>query len=95
MAFDSSEVIKVARLARLRVTEDERESLAGQLRDILELVAQMNRVDTDGVLPMAHPLDQHQRLRDDHVSEPECREELQAGAPSASDGFYLVPRFLD
>ena len=68
--------------------------IAGELSAILAFIEQMNEVDTDGVVPMAHPLDMTQRLRADVVTEPDRRKELQANAPAVRDGLYLVPRVI-
>lgn len=59
------------------------------------LVEQMNQVDTTDIEPMAHPLDQFQRLRADVVSESNQRDILQDNAPSIEDGLFLVPRVID
>jgi aspartyl-tRNA(Asn)/glutamyl-tRNA(Gln) amidotransferase subunit C len=55
----------------------------------------MNAVDTKGVEPMAHPLHMAQRLRPDAVTEPNRREDFQAGAPATEDGLYLVPKVIE
>ena len=65
------------------------------LSNILELVEQMNAVDTSGVTPMSHPLDAVQRLREDVVTEIDRREQFQAIAPLTEDGLYLVPKVIE
>jgi aspartyl-tRNA(Asn)/glutamyl-tRNA(Gln) amidotransferase subunit C len=55
----------------------------------------LQAVNTDGVLPMAHPLDAVQRLRADIVTEPNQRETFQAIAPATQDGLYLVPQVIE
>ena len=52
-------------------------------------------VDTDGIAPLAHPLEAVQRLRDDEVTETDQHERLQSLAPEVSDGLYLVPRVIE
>jgi len=94
MALDRKEVEKIAHLARLELADADVPGYVRNLTRILELVEQMNRVDTEAVEPMAHPLDASQRLRPDTVSEGDERERLQAGAPLVADGLYLVPRVL-
>ena len=86
MAITESEVRKVAHLARLAMTEDSVEAYTRNLGNILDLVEQMSAVDTDGVTPMAHPLDMVQRLRADVVTESNRREVYQAIAPETEDG---------
>ena len=95
MSIDQGEVRKIAHLARLAVSEDELGSLSGDLSRILDLVAQMNSIDTSGVTPMAHPLDMAQRLRADEVSESDQRSLFQSVAPSVEGGLYLVPKVIE
>jgi aspartyl-tRNA(Asn)/glutamyl-tRNA(Gln) amidotransferase subunit C len=95
MSIDQSEVRKIAHLARLAVSEDEAGSLSGDLSRILDLVAQMNSIDTSGVTPMAHPLDMAQRLRADEVSESDQRSLFQSIAPLVEGGLYLVPKVIE
>lgn len=95
MALDSTEVEKIAHLARLAVTPEEVNTLKGELSGILELVERMNALDTSEVLPMAHPLDMNQRLRADEVTEDNLREAYQANAPATEDGLYLVPKVIE
>ena len=63
MAFDKTEVEKVAQLARLHISDTEKDEVTGRITDILTLIDQMQSVDTDAVAPLAHPLDMTQRLR--------------------------------
>ena len=95
MSLDTEEVSKIAHLARLGVDEKEYESYARNLSDILSFVEQLNAVDTQGVEPMAHPLDACQRLRTDEATEPDQREQFQAVAPKTEAGLYLVPRVIE
>ncbi|MCY4212228.1 MAG: Asp-tRNA(Asn)/Glu-tRNA(Gln) amidotransferase subunit GatC [Gammaproteobacteria bacterium] len=84
----------MARLAALRLDGDERLGVARDLQRIIALVDEMQAVDTQGVEPLAHPLDATQRLRADEATERVDRERCQAGAPEARDGLYLVPSVL-
>jgi len=95
MSLHHDEVLKIAHLARLQVAEDDLSRYADELGNILALVEQMNRVDTGPVAPLAHPLDQTQRLRTDEVTEGDQRDAFQALAPSVRDGLYLVPRVIE
>ena len=95
MSLDSSEVKKIAHLARLAIDENDIPQYAHNLSNILQLVEQMNAVDTEGVVPMSHPLDALQRLREDVVTETDQREHFQNIAPSTVDGLYLVPRVIE
>ncbi len=95
MPLGTAEVAKIAHLARLAIREEEVPDYARNLSAILELVEQMNAVDTTGVTPMAHPLDMVQRLRADEISESNQREHFQAIAPRVDAGLYLVPKVIE
>jgi aspartyl-tRNA(Asn)/glutamyl-tRNA(Gln) amidotransferase subunit C len=95
MSLDRSDVEKIAHLARLGIEDQEAESYAKDLSNILDLVEQMNAVDTVGVEPMAHPLHMAQRLRPDEVTETDQRDKFQSIAPSVEDGLYLVPKVIE
>jgi aspartyl-tRNA(Asn)/glutamyl-tRNA(Gln) amidotransferase subunit C len=95
MSFDQSDVEKIAHLARLAVPEEEAKKLSGNLSRILDLVAQMEQVDTSNVEPMAHPLNMNHRLREDRVTEENNRELYQSVAPSTENGLYLVPKVIE
>ncbi len=95
MALDRSDVEKIAHLARLQIDEADIPEYARNLSNILELVDQMQAVDTSAVTPMAHPLDATQRLRADQVTEPDQREQLLKPAPAVEDGLFLVPKVIE
>lgn len=95
MSLTSAEVNRIAWLARLAIDTDKTEAYARDLSGILDFIEQMSTVDTDTVLPMAHPLDQTQRLRPDQVTEPDQRALFQAQAPAVEAGLYLVPRVIE
>lgn len=95
MSLDADEVKKIAYLARLKIEEADIPGYVSSLSDILDLVAQMNAVDTAGMTPMSHPLDAVQRLREDVVTEGNQRELFQAIAPKTEDGLYLVPKVIE
>lgn len=95
MALESDSVVHIAHLARLHLADDDLGRYTGELSNILSFIEQMNAVDTEGVTPMAHPLDMSQPLRADVVSEHDCREEYQENAPAVRDGLYLVPKVIE
>lgn len=95
MSLERSDVAKIAHLARLAISEEEIADYTADLRNILDLVAQMDRVDTTQVEPMSHPLHMAQRLRPDAPTEPDQRERFQAIAPLTEEGLYLVPRVIE
>ena len=95
MSLSNDEVEKLAYLARLQINAKDVPQYAQDLSGILELVEQMEAVDTEGVKPMAHPQDITQRLRDDEVTETDQRDKFQKIAPLTESGLYLVPKVLD
>ena len=95
MSLGPAEVAKIAHLARLAIRDEDVPAYARNLSAIPELVAQMNAVDTAGVVPMAHPLDMAQRLRTDDVTETNQSEHFQAIAPRVEAGLYLVPKVIE
>ena len=95
MAFDKTEVEKVAQLARLHISDSEIDEVTGRITDILALIDHMQSVNTDTVVPLAHPLDLTQRLREDDVTEFNRRDELQLLAPEVEQGLYLVPKVIE
>ena len=82
-------------LAQLKLSDAEAEAVTRDLAGIIEMVDQMQAMDTDGVRPLAHPLDTAARLRPDEVTEIVDRDLYQAGAPETEDGLYLVPRVVE
>ena len=95
MSLSRNDVEKIARLARLHVDENQIDNYAQTLSRILDLVEQMNSVDTDNVEPMSHPRDAALRLRPDIVEETNQREAFQAIAPATENGLYLVPKVME
>ncbi|NOY16712.1 MAG: Asp-tRNA(Asn)/Glu-tRNA(Gln) amidotransferase subunit GatC [Gammaproteobacteria bacterium] len=95
MPINNDDVEKIAHLARLGISPDRLETYTKNLSGILELVEQMNEVDTSGVAPMAHPRDTKLRLRDDVVSEHNERDKFIKLAPASENGLFLVPKVLD
>ncbi|WP_341936393.1 Asp-tRNA(Asn)/Glu-tRNA(Gln) amidotransferase subunit GatC [Marinimicrobium sp. C2-29] len=95
MAIAPSDIAKLAHLARIAVPESEVDQVTQRISDVLDLVDQLQAADTEGVQPMAHPLDATQRLRADQVTETNQRDEFQAIAPATEDGLYLVPRVIE
>jgi len=95
MSLGKEDIEKIAHLARLGISDVDVPDYARNLSDILDLVEQMSAVDTNGVTPMAHPLDAQQRLRADDVTETNQREQLQANAPQVEAGLFLVPQVIE
>jgi aspartyl-tRNA(Asn)/glutamyl-tRNA(Gln) amidotransferase subunit C len=95
MSLTADDVKKIAHLARLGIDQHDVAHYAADLSGILDLMTQMGQLHTDGVTPMAHPLDQMQRLRDDQVSETDQRDAFLAIAPQSEAGLYLVPKVIE
>jgi len=95
VALSRQDVAHIAHLARLNVSDDEIDEYVAKLSSIIDLVGQLQAADTQGVTPMAHPLDMAQRLRPDQVTESDQRESFQRNAPDVVDGLYRVPRVIE
>ena len=99
MSLTLDEVRRIALLARIAVSEEEAQGVAGRLNRVLGLIDQIQSQDTAGVDPMAHPLDAQlnlqQRQRPDEVTEADRREDFQAVAPAVEKGLYLVPKVIE
>ena len=95
MSLTLEDVHKIARLARLAMTEQEVMTAQTQLQNIFSLIEEMQAVDTSGIAPMAHALDATQRLRVDGVTEQDQRELFQSIAPQVEAGLYLVPQVIE
>lgn len=94
-AVETSDIAKLAHLARIAISDEQSAEVAARITDVLNLVDQLQSADTENVQPMAHPLDAVQRLRADQVTEVNQREAFQAIAPATEDGLYLVPRVIE
>lgn len=93
--MDAKDIEKLAKLARLEITQETIDETAKSITEVLALVDQLQSADTGNIAPMAHPLDAVQVLRKDEVTESDVREKLQAIAPATEDGLYLVPKVID
>ena len=79
----------------MQLDEDDFDDIVAKLSSIVDFVNQLQGAPTDNVVPMAHPLNQVQRLRPDVVTEANERDAFQANAPATQDGFYLVPKVIE
>ncbi len=95
MSLTLEDVARIARLARIELSAEERETTRDQLNGILGFIEQLQAVDTTGIEPMAHAVDELQRLRPDVVTETDRRADFQAVAPETEAGLYLVPRVVE
>ena len=95
MSLDRDQVQHIAVLARLTLDEDEFAETVEKLSRIVDFVDQLSQAATDDVVPMAHPLNQPQRLRADEVTESNDRDAFQENAPLVDRGLYLVPKVIE
>ena len=95
MALDTEVVRKIARLARLKVPEENLEPLAGELSQILTWVEQLDEVDTDGVPPMTSVVEMTLPLREDVVTDGGYADKVTANAPESVQGFFAVPKVVE
>lgn len=86
------DVEHVAKLARLELTDEEKELYTKQLGDVLQYVNQMNEVDTSNIEPMTQVVDFVNVMREDKVVYEQTKEELMKNAPDAENGFFKVPK---
>jgi aspartyl-tRNA(Asn)/glutamyl-tRNA(Gln) amidotransferase subunit C len=93
--IDEQLVRKVAKLARLELSDAEVEEFAGQLSAILDYVARMNELNTEGVEPLAHCLPISNVFREDVVKESLGTEKTLANAPQRDGPFFKVPKILE
>ncbi|MCM5560277.1 Asp-tRNA(Asn)/Glu-tRNA(Gln) amidotransferase subunit GatC [Pleomorphomonas sp. JP5] len=95
MSVDTATVRRVARLARIKVTDDEAERMTNELNSILGFVEQLDEVDVAGVEPMTSVVSVKMRRRQDVVTDGEDAEGVTANAPVSEDNFFLVPKVVE
>ena len=99
MTLTVSDISRIARLARLELSDDEKSRYGTQLNAFFDVVEAMRAVDTTGVEPLAHPAAVYQdvalRLQKDTVTEPNQREDNQRSAPAVERGLFLVPKVIE
>ena len=95
MAVERDTVLRIARLARIRIGAAEADALTGELSNILDWVEQLDEVETEGVAPMTSVVAMAAPLRDDAVSEPAQAERVLANAPESADDFFVVPKVVE
>jgi aspartyl-tRNA(Asn)/glutamyl-tRNA(Gln) amidotransferase subunit C len=95
MQVDTATVQRIARLARIKVTEDEAKGLEKELSGILDWVKQLDEVNTDGVEPMTRVVAQDMKKRKDVVTDGEIADQVTANAPMSEDNFFVVPSVME
>jgi aspartyl-tRNA(Asn)/glutamyl-tRNA(Gln) amidotransferase subunit C len=95
MSLDKSAVAHIATLARIRVSEPEKEQLAQELNGILRWVEQLGEVETEGVEPMTSVVEMTLPMREDVVTDGNCRDDILGNAPASAHGFFTVPKVVE
>lgn len=95
MSVDLDTVKRVARLARIAVSDDAAEKMQGELNVILGFVEQLNEVDVDGVEPMTSVVEMAMKKRADVVTDGGKADDVVANAPISEDGFFMVPKVVE
>ena len=100
MSIDNDTVGNIARdaavrLARIRVTEEDKEKLSGELTNILTMIEELNAVDTKGVDPMTSVVQVKMHQREDVVSDGDIQDKILANAPEKAAGFFVVPKVVE
>ncbi|MBT3697457.1 MAG: Asp-tRNA(Asn)/Glu-tRNA(Gln) amidotransferase subunit GatC [Gammaproteobacteria bacterium] len=88
-------IIKISDLAKIDIKDDQIDDILTSLEKILNLVDEMNSVDTDNVTPMSHPLNLKQELRKDEIKVSNERELFQKNNEHTDNGYYKVPKIID
>jgi aspartyl-tRNA(Asn)/glutamyl-tRNA(Gln) amidotransferase subunit C len=95
MQVDSTTVKRIARLARIKITDEEAKGLEKELTGILQWVEQLDAVDTKNVEPMTRVVPIALKQRDDKVTDGEIADQVTANAPMTEDHFYVVPKVVE
>jgi aspartyl-tRNA(Asn)/glutamyl-tRNA(Gln) amidotransferase subunit C len=95
MSVDRATVHRIARLARLAITEDEAARLEKELSGILDWVAQLDEIDTSNVAPMTRVAAMTMKQRKDEVTDGFCAEDILKNAPQVDDGYFVVPKIVE
>ena len=95
MSVNTDQVRHIAKLARIAMSDEELDRLVPELNNILGWVEQLGEVETEGVEPLTAVIDQKLRLREDVVTDGDCRDAVLANAPAPEHGFFAVPKVIE
>ena len=95
MSVDQTTVRRIAKLARIKVSEDAVPALEGELNAILDWIEMLNEVDTEGVQPMTAVVETEMKKRDDVVTKGGIPDDIMANAPASEDHFFMVPKVVE
>ncbi len=89
------DIEKVARLARLELSDQEKKTFGNQLEQILTYMEQLNRLDTKGIEPTSHAIPVYNAFREDEAKSSFPKEEVLGIGPEQEDGHFKVPRIIE
>ena len=95
MAFNEETVANVANLARLNLTDEQKQKFAGEVDGILNWVEQLQEVNVDGIEPLVSVTEQTDAIRADIVTDGGIQSDLMKNAPESAHGFYVVPKMVE
>jgi aspartyl-tRNA(Asn)/glutamyl-tRNA(Gln) amidotransferase subunit C len=95
MSVDRATVHRIARLARIAITDDEAERLGKELSGILDWVAQLDEIDTQGVEPMTRVVAMTMKQRKDEVTDGGYADDILKNAPVVDDHYFVVPKIVE
>ena len=95
MSIDRDTAAKVAKLARIKVEEDQLDALAGEFNAVLGFIEQLNEVDVEGVEPMVSVTPMRLKRRQDVVTDGGMQAKILSNAPDAREGFFAVPKVVE
>jgi aspartyl-tRNA(Asn)/glutamyl-tRNA(Gln) amidotransferase subunit C len=95
MQVDETTVRRIARLARIKITDQEAQALRQELSGILDWVEQLNEVDTESVEPMTRVVPIQLKMRADQVTDGSIAEDIIKNAPVSDDHFFVVPKVVE
>ena len=95
MSMDREIIKNIANLARIRVPDDNLDHLTKELSSIMDWVEQLDSVNTDGVEPLASVIDVTLPLREDKITDGDCRNKILANGPEVEDGYFAVPKVIE
>ncbi len=95
MSVDQATVRRIARLARIRISDNEVPKLVGELNHILSWVEMLDEVDTDNVEPMTSVVDSTMRLRNDEVTDGGYADRVTGNAAASEENFFIVPKMVE
>jgi aspartyl-tRNA(Asn)/glutamyl-tRNA(Gln) amidotransferase subunit C len=95
MQVDEATVRRIARLARIKITDEEAKALEGELSGILDWVKQLDEVKTDGVEPMTRVIPTTLKKRRDEVTDGGKADDIVRNAPASEDHFFVVPKVVE